>query len=122
MRANRGRDTQPELAVRRILHAKGLRYRVDVRPDPTIRRRADIVFRRKRVAVFIDGCYWHGCPDHFVMPKSNTDYWSQKIGRNRERDAETTQALTECGWKVLRFWEHEDPTAVAGRILTSLES
>lgn len=72
--------------------------------------------RPLRVAVFIDGCYWHGCPEHFTMPTTNLDYWSTKIGRNRARDLETTSRLEEHGWLVLRFWEHETPTAVAEQI------
>lgn len=114
MRANIRRDTTPELSVRRLLHAAGLRYRVDHAPLPSQRRRrADIVFTRRRIAVFIDGCFWHGCPEHFVPPKANADYWGPKIARNRERDSETTAALEHEGWTVLRFWEHEDPREVA---------
>lgn len=117
MRSNRRRDTNPELAVRRLLHRAGFRYRVDhaprgVRPL----RRADIVFTRRKVAVFIDGCFWHGCPDHFVAPRTNADYWSPKIARNRERDLAGTENLERNGWIVLRFWEHEAPDAVAAVI------
>ena len=114
MRANIRRDTTPELSVRRLLHAAGLRYRVDHAPLASQRRRrADIVFTRRRIAVFIDGCFWHGCPEHFVPPKANSDYWGPKIARNRERDSETSAALEHEGWTVLRFWEHEDPREVA---------
>lgn len=113
MRANRRRDTSPELRVRRLLHAAGLRYRVDAAPGPDRRRRADIVFTRARIAVFIDGCFWHGCPEHFVPPKTNSGYWGPKISANRDRDASTTESLTAHGWLVLRFWEHEDPARVA---------
>ncbi|MGN6199928.1 very short patch repair endonuclease [Humibacter sp.] len=116
MQGNRGRDTKAELAVRRLAHASGLRYRVNARPEPDLRRTADLLFTRARVAVFIDGCYWHGCPEHFTMPATNLNYWSTKIGRNRERDAETTALLAERGWLVLRFWEHEVPASVAERI------
>lgn len=87
--SNRRRDTRPELAVRRAVHALGLRYRVDVRPLPTVNRRADLVFSRRRVAVFVDGCYWHGCPDHGTTPKTNAIYWGGKIARNSERDRDT---------------------------------
>lgn len=107
MRANRGRDTGPEMAVRRALHARGLRYRVDHPLPFDRRRRADIVFTRAKVAVFIDGCFWHGCPEHGKKPRTNTRFWADKIARNEERDAETTLRLTELGWAVLRFWEHE---------------
>ncbi|GAB4100925.1 very short patch repair endonuclease [Sinomonas halotolerans] len=116
MLGNRSRDTAPELSVRRAVHAMGLRYRVAMRPEKALRRTADLVFTRARVAVFIDGCYWHGCPEHYIEPARNVDYWRPKIARNRERDAETTQLLTEAGWTVLRFWSHEDPAQVAGRI------
>lgn len=119
MQANRSRDTKPELEVRRALHSLGLRYRVAIAPVPGIRRRADVVFRRARVAVFIDGCFWHGCPDHGRSSfNHNTDYWLAKISSNVERDADTTQRLQEAGWQVLRFWEHEDTAEVAERIRT----
>ena len=116
MQGNRGRDTKAEIAVRRLVHAQGLRYRVNARPEADLRRTADLLFTRARVAVFIDGCYWHGCPEHFTMPATNLDFWSAKIGRNRERDAETTARLEEREWLVLRFWEHEPPASVADRI------
>ena len=116
MRANRRRDTKPEIAVRRLLHARGLRYRVDERPLPELNRRADLVFRRSRIAVFVDGCYWHGCPQHGTVARSNADYWSQKIARNRERDAQTNRLLEAAGWSVVRAWEHEDPADVAARV------
>lgn len=117
MRANRRRDTKPELRVRGRLHAMGLRFRVDYAPDRAmLRRRADIVFTRRRVAVFIDGCFWHGCPEHYVPPRANSEYWSAKIERNRRRDRDTDERLTGLGWCVLRFWEHEDAHAVAERV------
>ncbi|MDO7868181.1 very short patch repair endonuclease [Nocardioides jiangxiensis] len=117
MQANRRRDTTPEMAVRRLVHAAGLRYRVDARPLPDLNRRADLVFARAKVAVFIDGCYWHGCPEHGTKAKTNSEYWSDKIARNRERDAETDARLRAEGWTVLRSWEHENPADVAQRIL-----
>lgn len=117
MRANRNRDTQPELAVRRASHRLGLRYRVSARPVPALRRTADMVFTRQRIAVFIDGCFWHKCPSHFVAPRTHTEFWLPKIARNVERDAETDALLTELGWHVMRFWEHEDPEAAARSIL-----
>ena len=120
MVANRSRDTKPERAVRSILHQAGLRYRVSFRPESAIRRTADIVFTRHHIAVFIDGCYWHGCPEHFVMPKSNVEYWKRKIRANRDRDIETTILLTEAGWIVLRFWEHDAPVDVARSIQSAL--
>lgn len=117
MRANRGRDTKPELAVRRIVHAAGLRYRVNMRPEPSFRRTADIVFTRARVATFIDGCFWHGCPEHYQRPASNIEYWDGKRARNHERDEETTARLQSAGWVVLRFWEHEAPSDIAAKII-----
>lgn len=116
MTSNRGRDTKPELALRRRLHARGLRYRVDAPPLATARRRADIVFVSARVAVFVDGCFWHRCPIHGTLPMSNRDYWQPKLDRNAERDRETDGLLKAAGWLVIRVWEHEDP-AMAARIV-----
>lgn len=118
MQGNRRRDTKPEMAVRRAVHALGLRYRVDARPLAGLNRRADLVFTRAKVAVFIDGCYWHGCPQHGTTARTNSGYWGPKIQRNRERDADTDTLLLQAGWEVLRFWEHETPTDVAARIIT----
>lgn len=118
MQGNRRRDTAPELAIRRLLHAAGLRYRVDYPVEAGERRvRPDIVFTRRRLAVFLDGCYWHGCPEHCRIPTSNRDYWSAKIHRNRDRDQRTTEALLSAGWTVLRAWEHERSEDVAEQIL-----
>lgn len=122
MQSNRGRDTKPELAVRKILHASGLRYRVNKPPIVGLRRTADIVFTRRKVAVFIDGCFWHGCPEHYQRPASNLNYWDAKKARNSERDAETTRLLEAAGWTVLRFWEHETPAQVAETIIGVVES
>lgn len=116
MQANRPRDTAPELAIRRACHSRGLRYRIHTRPVSSLRRQADMTFRKARVAVFIDGCYWHGCPIHFVEPKANASFWKDKIEKNRQRDAETNSELEKHGWIVLRFWEHEDPELCAGTI------
>ena len=116
MVANKGRDTRLEIAVRSLVHARGLRYFVARRPLPGLRRTADLLFPRRRVAVFLDGCFWHRCPEHFQLPAANREYWEPKIARNVERDRETDQRLQEAGWQVLRFWEHEDSTAVADRI------
>jgi DNA mismatch endonuclease (patch repair protein) len=113
MVGNRSRDTAPELAVRRAVHALGLRYRVAMRPLPQLRRTADLVFSRARVAVFVDGCYWHGCPVHYKEPKLNVAYWGPKIQRNRARDDATTATLESAGWIVLRFWEHDDAVRCA---------
>ncbi len=91
----------------------GLRYRVHSRPITSLQRTADLVFPRQRIAVFIDGCFWHGCPEHHRQPAANADYWIAKIGRNRSRDLATDAALEEHGWKSLRFWSHENPQDVA---------
>ncbi|WP_394433719.1 very short patch repair endonuclease [Streptomyces sp. SGAir0957] len=107
MQAIRSRDTKPELKVRRLLHAMGLRYRVAARPLPDMRRTADLVFRPIKVAVFIDGCYWHGCPEHYQAPRKNSGYWSDKVTGNVTRDRDTDQRLRDAGWLVLRYWEHE---------------
>ncbi|MET8436641.1 very short patch repair endonuclease [Streptomyces sp900116325] len=120
MQAIRSRDTKPERLIRRIVHANGLRYRVAAQPLPDLRRTADMVFRPAKVAVFIDGCYWHGCPEHYVPPKTNPGYWSDKVARNMARDRETDQRLTEAGWLVLRFWEHQDSDACALTIVNTV--
>lgn len=116
MQANRSRDTAPELALRRLLHALGLRYRVSARPLREVRRTADVVFGPARVAVFVDGCFWHGCPDHGTVPATNADYWAPKLQRNAERDRHTDELLRAAGWMSIRVWEHEDPGPAARRI------
>jgi DNA mismatch endonuclease (patch repair protein) len=121
MQAIRSRDTTPERLIRQLVHAQGLRYRVAAKPLPGLRRTADLVFRPTKVAVFIDGCYWHGCPDHYVPPKTNPGYWSDKVARNIARDRDTDQRLAEAGWTVLRFWEHESPTECAEQITIEVE-
>ncbi|MFF3092095.1 very short patch repair endonuclease [Streptomyces cyaneofuscatus] len=113
MQANRGRDTSPELALRSLLYAAGLRYRVNTRPLPELRRTADVVFPRERVAVFVDGCFWHGCPEHSRPAKANAEAWSAKIEGNRARDADTNALLRSAGWTVLRVWEHDDASEAA---------
>ncbi|MEU4360491.1 very short patch repair endonuclease [Promicromonospora sp. NPDC023987] len=103
----RRRDTAPEVALRRELHARGLRYRVAY-PVPGQRRRTiDITFTRLKVAVFVDGCFWHGCPEHGTKPRSNSAWWQEKLAANAARDADTDRALTELGWLVIRVWEHD---------------
>jgi DNA mismatch endonuclease, patch repair protein len=118
MQANRRADTAPELALRAALHAKGLRFRKDYPLSATgpRRTRVDVVFTRARVAVFVDGCFWHGCPEHGLIPKANADYWVPKLERNRERDREVTEALRRDGWSVIRVWEHESVEVAAERI------
>lgn len=121
MQDQRARDTQPELALRRLLHAAGLRYRVDRAPLPGLRRRADVVFGPARLAVFVDGCFWHGCPEHGTRPSTNSDWWRAKLERNRLRDADTDARLQAAGWATVRVWEHEDPTVAAARIRETVE-
>lgn len=110
------RDTTPERALRSALHARGLRFRVDRRPEASIRRKADVVFGPARVAVFVDGCFWHGCPDHMTWPEANGSWWREKIGTTRSRDRDTDRRLREQGWAVIRVWEHEDPVLAAARV------
>jgi DNA mismatch endonuclease (patch repair protein) len=107
------RDTRPELELRRALHAAGLRYRIERPVIPGMRRRADLVFGPAKVAVFVDGCFWHMCPEHATAPKANADWWRQKLERNRERDRDTDQLLLDQGWFPVRVWEHEDMAEAA---------
>jgi DNA mismatch endonuclease, patch repair protein len=116
MQAAKPRDTAPERALRSALYEKGLRYRVDVKPIKELNRRADIVFRSAKVAVFVDGCFWHGCPIHGTQAKANAGFWRRKIKQNQERDADTTKCLKRAGWKVMRVWEHEDSVKAAEKI------
>jgi DNA mismatch endonuclease, patch repair protein len=113
MQSNRPRDTVPERALRSAVHALGLRYRTGVRPIPGLRRTGDLVFTRARVVVFLDGCFWHGCPAHHTVAKTNADYWADKVAQNKRRDLETDRLLADAGWLVLRVWEHENPAEAA---------
>jgi len=113
MQGNRAEGTKPETAVGSAVHRLGLRYRKHARPLPALKCKADLVFRPARVAVFVDGCFWHGCPEHGRVPGDPTGYWAAKLGRNIERDRANDQILADAGWAVLRFWEHENPEAVA---------
>lgn len=116
MRTQRRVGTKPELELRRILHARGLRYRVAYPVPGAPRRTIDIAFPRQRLAVFIDGCYWHRCPVHHIPAKNNADWWATKLQTNVDRDRATDRLLADAGWKVLRAWEHEDPAEIAGTI------
>lgn len=118
MSGQRSRDTDIEIALRKTLHAAGLRYRVHRRPLKGVRREADILFGPARVAVFVDGCFWHGCPEHATWPKNNALFWREKIEKNRARDRDTDARLAEAGWASVRVWEHEDATEAAKRIAT----
>ncbi|WP_298431912.1 very short patch repair endonuclease [Ottowia sp.] len=116
----RGRDTRPEMLLRQCVWALGLRYRLQHRIGRT---RPDMVFIAAKLAVFVDGCFWHGCPLHSTKPKNNRDFWDQKLSRNVVRDAEQTQWLESQGWRVLRIWEHEidaSPADCALRIAVML--
>lgn len=113
MVANRGRDTGPEVALRSLLHRSGLRFRVHMALPFDSRRRADIVFTRVGLYVFVDGCFWHGCPDHFVMPKTRRDFWEAKIAGNRARDQDTDERLRAAGLVGMRVWEHVPPAKAA---------
>lgn len=109
-------DTAPEVALRRELHRRGLRFRLQVKVPSNQRRTIDIAFTRARVAVFVDGCFWHGCPQHATMPKANGDWWANKLAGNNARDANTTALLAADGWLAVRVWEHEDVVSAADRV------
>ncbi len=108
MKGNRRVDTKPEVALRAALHQRGLRFRKDhmLRTTGGTRAKVDIVFTRARIAVFVDGCFWHGCPEHGRVPSTNRHYWPAKLAGNRERDKRVTAALEADGWTVIRLWEH----------------
>jgi DNA mismatch endonuclease, patch repair protein len=116
MQTTRQRDTPIEVALRRELHRRGLRFYVDREPLRGWRRRADIVFPGVQIAVFVDGCFWHACPEHGTWPKSNADWWREKIEANVRRDRDTDSQLVQAGWLSIRVWGHEDPIEAASRI------
>lgn len=116
------RDNDAELALRRALHAAGCRYRVTYPVPGLPRRTIDIAFTRAKVAVFVDGCFWHGCPEHGTSPRANSAWWRTKIEANRARDDDTSQHLVAQGWRVLRFWEHEDVSGSVAMITSVLPS
>lgn len=122
MQSNRGKDTSLELAVRREMFRLGLRYFIHRRPITTLRCQADVVFPRVRVAVFIDGCFWHGCPIHGTRPALHREWWAEKLDGNIERDHEHNRLLLAAGWCVMRFWEHEKPIEIADRVLLVVRS
>lgn len=116
------KDTKPEVALRQVLFARGLRYRVHL-PVPGLRRRTiDVAFPAAKVAVFVDGCFWHGCPDHGTIPASNREWWRRKIQGNRQRDEETSDCLVSSGWEVLRFWCHEDVAVMAATVAANVDA
>lgn len=114
--------TTPEMLLRRELHARGLRYRVGYRVPGLPRRTIDIAFTRAKVAVFVDGCFWHRCPEHFIPVKRNADWWSSKLQANVERDRDTDRVLSQLGWTVVRIWEHEEPCAAADVVEQGISS
>ena len=116
MQAAKPKDTAPEMAIRSALHRRGLYYCVDAKPLKELNRRADIIFRPARVAIFVDGCFWHGCPIHGTQARANAEFWRLKIKRNQERDKDTNKQLENAGWKVIRVWEHEDPEKASEKI------
>ena len=121
MSRQKARNTQIEMALRKALHAAGLRYRVHRRPMKGIRREADIIFGPARVAVFVDGCFWHGCKEHATWPKNNAEFWRTKIEGNRRRDADTDAQLAQAGWLAVRVWEHESVAAASARVRKVVE-
>lgn len=121
MRANVSRDTRPELRLRSLLHHRGYRFRKDLALDlPGARVRPDIVFLARRVAVFVDGCFWHGCPQHGRVPKVHNDYWATKLGRNVQRDRAADEHLRAAGWTVVRVWEHLTPEEGVEQVIAVL--
>lgn len=121
MQANRGRDTKPEVALRSELHRRGLRFRKSWSP-PGLRSRGDVAFPARRVIVFIDGCFWHRCPEHGVQPATNSSYWKAKLDRNVARDRRNDESLAKAGWTVVRVWEHEPAQSAADRIETLIRA
>lgn len=122
MRGNTRVDTAPEIAVRSVLHRRGLRFRKDLPLRASGRlTRPDIVFTRQRLAVYLDGCFWHQCPEHGTQPRTNSGYWEPKLRRNVERDRDIGRGLEAAGWKVLRIWEHVDPIRAADEIVRALD-
>lgn len=109
-------DTKPEMRLRRALHAAGTRFRVQVPVPGNRRRRMDVAFTKAKIAVFVDGCFWHGCPEHGPRPRTNSEWWTWKIATNRARDADTDQILLDDGWQVVRVWEHEATATTVRRI------
>lgn len=120
MQATRHKDTRPELELRRVLHARGLRYRTEIALPFLPRRRIDIVFPKAKLAVLVHGCFWHSCPEHGTVAKANSQYWTDKLAANRERDQDTERKLARAGWTLLTCWEHEQAAAAADRVARAL--
>ena len=117
MQTTAQKRTGPELALRSALDRSGLEYETDQRAIPSLRSRPDILFSGSRLAIFVDGCFWHGCPIHGTTPKNNAEWWREKLATNRRRDQQVDVALQDHGWQVLRFWEHDDPMTSAATVL-----
>ena len=122
MQGNRSTETRPEVALRSELHRRGLRFRKHRQVTPALRCRADVVFSKARVAVFVDGCFWHRCPEHLTDPRTNSSYWAAKLDRNVARDRRNDAALEAAGWLVVRVWEHESPSGAADRVEAALRN
>ncbi len=121
MQATPQADTPAEIELRRELHRRGLRFRKDYPVRGVTRSRPDIVFTRQKVAVFVDGCFWHSCPEHATAPKANREWWEEKLAANVARDRRHTSELQDAGWTVLRFWEHESVERAADTVVEVLE-
>jgi DNA mismatch endonuclease, patch repair protein len=119
MQGNRSTDTRPEVRLRSELHRSGLRFRKNLAP-PGLRCRIDVLFPKARLAVLVDGCFWHGCPEHGTTPRTNAAYWEEKLARNRARDRRNDAELAAAGWRVLRIWEHEPAAVAAVRVQEAL--
>jgi len=122
MKNTRRRDTDLEVVLRRLLFAKGLRFRIDEKVLPDFNRRADLVFAASRVAVFVDGCFWHYCPIHRTQPRANSAWWLAKLRTNRRRDLDTNRRLKKAGWSVARVWGHEPAATAAARIVKTVRA
>lgn len=122
MQANSGQDTRPEQVVRSLLHRSGLRFRKNVRPLPSLRCAADVVFPRAKACIFVDGCFWHGCPAHFRVPMANAEWWAEKIEANRVRDRRNNVFLRRKGWQVIRLWEHDPNARALGTLASRIRS
>ena len=117
MEAAKPKGTLPEIKLQSALEQVGVLFEVDVKPIDNLQRRADILIRDERIAIFVDGCFWHGCPIHGTQAKANAKFWADKINRNKERDLDTNRRLAEDGWTVLRIWEHEDPKQISNQVV-----
>lgn len=122
LRKQSSKDTSPERKLRQLLHKAGFRYRIHYPVPGMPRRSIDIAFPKRRLAVFVDGCFWHGCPDHGTTSRTNTEYWLPKLARNRDRDFETGQHLKAAGWTVVRVWEHETTDEALARVISHLNN